>query len=290
MKRLFGILLILIGYASFSQETTDIEEVCLTQSEFKLYNLINKLRIENNEEIIPVSRSLTFVAKTHINDLNSNHPDTSVCNFHSWSDKGEWTPCCHNKYLPKTECMTSKPGELTDYNYDGYELTFWDSEMALPDSIIDLWSNFETSRNMILELEQWEDIEWDAIGLAISGKYALVWFGSREDKAVPVKLCSSGLEITGMEALNETSKISDARILFLPKTNRYHVITGSYSNTADAESAIKRLWENGYSEAGIVRGNQNFRISILNFPTLQEAKNERDKLGNQYKNAWILKY
>ncbi len=290
MERLFGIFFTIVSLTSFSQKNTDAEDVCITQSEFRLYNLINKFRIEHEKEIIPISKSLTYVAKTHINDLKNNHPDTSVCNLHSWSDKGNWTACCHNKYLPKTECMLNKPRELTDYKSNGYELTYWDSEVASPDSIMDLWTSVETSKNMILGFDKWKSYKWEAIGVATSGKYALVWFGTKDDKAGTVSLCGTQQKITNKGKLEEVSQIPEKSKLFLPKDGQYHIIYGSFTEQADAEKSINQLRKSGFPEAGVIRGNNKFRISLMSFASLQEAKNKRDQMGEKYSNAWILKY
>lgn len=44
-------------------------------------------RIEKGLAEIPLSKSLTFVAQTHVKDMELN-PASGYCNMHSWSDKG----------------------------------------------------------------------------------------------------------------------------------------------------------------------------------------------------------
>ncbi len=72
--------------------------------------------------------SMTHVAHLHVADLNQHQPDTSICNLHSWSDKGEWTSCCYQAYVPNQNCMWNKPKELTPYKYRGYELAYFDPQ------------------------------------------------------------------------------------------------------------------------------------------------------------------
>jgi len=47
----------------------------------------------------------------------------------------------------------------------------------------------------------------------------------------------------------------------------------------------------GFPNVKILKGkNNNFRISINDFPTLTDAKNGKNKLGEKYQSAWILQY
>ena len=62
----------------------------LTHEETKLYNMIMEYRSSYGLPKIPLSKSLTIVARTHIKDLILNKPDTGNCNMHSWSADGEW--------------------------------------------------------------------------------------------------------------------------------------------------------------------------------------------------------
>ncbi len=290
-KTVIFIGLIISSSLLFSQKkVNNIEDICLNKNEFRLYCLINKIRVENDKPILPLSASLTFVSKKHADDLNKNHPDTAICDLHSWSDKGIWSPCCHNKYLPKSECIRSKPGELTDYNYHGYELVYWDSEFADPDSLIELWTHTDKAVDMILNSGKWEYYEWNITGLSINNKYATVWFGEEKDPADPVTLCNTGKIITTDEIINEISRISEKPIVFLPKTDSYHIIFGSYTDLTEVEKLVEKYRNADFPNAGIIRGKNNFRISLMHFPSLQEAKKANEQLDNQYENAWILKY
>jgi len=102
----------------------------LTQEETNLYNLIMQYRAEKGLPSIPLSTSLTFVAKTHAKDLDQYQPDKGNCNMHSWSNKGPWTPCCYTRDHAKAKCMWDKPKELTNYSGNGFEIAYWTSETA----------------------------------------------------------------------------------------------------------------------------------------------------------------
>jgi sporulation related protein len=291
MKRLFlvGLMIISFGSAGFTQNKQETKaEICINQEELRLFNLINTYRKENNKAPIPLSGALTEVAKTHLLDLEKNHPDTSVCNSHSWSDKGNWTPCCYNVYLPKPECIQNKPKELTDYIYPGFELILFDSEQSTADSSFMLWTVVEASIDFLLQNNIWAKKRWNAMGVGISEHYSSVWFGEKIDKSKTPILCGSEKTLTEKELQNK--EIVKARDNFvLTESNRYHLVFGSFHVEEDAILTVKKF-KNSFPEAGLIVGNGKFRISLTNYASLQEAKAARDKLGEKYKSSWILKY
>lgn len=289
MIRSIIILLVFIPILLKSQEKDQSNAVCLTQQELRLYNLISSLRIENGQEMIPLSSSLTKVAQFHLNDLTENHPDTSICNHHSWSDKGNWVACCYNTYIPKPECMQNKPREITDYDHPGYEIIFWDSEKINPDSVMQIWSSVEASLQMFLQQDKWKKKRWEAIGLSLNDHYASVWFAEKPDHLPPPNLCGTERQLS-KEELTKTSRISQPEEQYiLTESNSYHIIFGSYSSRPEAIEVLKTYNKN-FPEAGIIKGDNNYRISLDSYPSLQEAKQVRDGMGERYKKAWILKF
>ncbi len=113
-KALLSCLCLLSALASFAQQPTE--------EELKLYNLIMEYRQEHNQPVIPLSKSLTIVAQTHVKDLQENRPVHGNCNMHSWSDQGPWTPCCYTPDHAQATAMWNKPRELTAYTGKGYEI------------------------------------------------------------------------------------------------------------------------------------------------------------------------
>ena len=175
MKTVFSILtLILISSISyFSQE--------LSKEELKLYNLIIEYRKSYGLPEIPISKSLTFVAQTHVKDLMLNNPDTADCNLHSWSNKGKWEPCCYNGNHAKAACMWEKPRELTKYTGLGFEIAAYSGNYISAQIALEIWQNSPRHNDVILNNDVWKQ-EWKAIGIGIYGNYAVVWFGNAIDK------------------------------------------------------------------------------------------------------------
>jgi uncharacterized protein YkwD len=163
----------LSSFISFSQQ--------LSGEEKKLYDLIMTYRKEKKLPAIPLSRALTFVAQTHAKDLVDNHPDKDKCNLHSWSAKGKWKKCCYTDDHANAECMWSKPRELTSYQGNGFEISYWSSSDALADGALNSWKKSNGHNPVIVNSGIWKDA-WKAIGIGIQGSYALVWFGNEVDK------------------------------------------------------------------------------------------------------------
>ena len=172
MKKLLLILLCL-PMIGFGQNLTD--------EEIKLYNLIIEYRSSKGLSKIPLSKSLIFVAQTHVKDLANNKPDVGSCNGHSWSDKGNWTPCCYTSDHARAKCMWNKPSELTSYKGNGYEISFWSSGEVTAEGALSGWKGSSGHNAVIINQGGWRNSSWKAIGIGIYKDYAAVWFGKERD-------------------------------------------------------------------------------------------------------------
>lgn len=171
-------VLALISATSYCQE--------LTRSEKELYKIIMKYRKEKGLPSIPLSASLTLVAQTHVKDLVNNNPVVEKCNLHSWSSNGTWTPCCYTPDHKQSECMWSKPAELTSYKAHGYEIaahTFNSNGDAVitAEDALQLWKKSSGHNAVIVNGDIWKD-KWNAIGIGMHKGFAVAWFGKEEDK------------------------------------------------------------------------------------------------------------
>jgi uncharacterized protein YkwD len=143
----------------------------------ELVAAINNYRKQYKLPALPVSPSLTLVAEAHVKDLYENQPDKGLCNLHSWSDKGKWTPCCYTDDHNKAWCMWGKPREITSYKGNGYEIVAWASIDISVSLAMDLWKKSNGHNGMILNQGTWKNHPWKAMGVAIYKNYASVWFG-----------------------------------------------------------------------------------------------------------------
>ncbi|MGD1846286.1 MAG: CAP domain-containing protein [Salibacteraceae bacterium] len=171
-------------------------EVCLSQEEMKLYRFINAYRKESGLNAVPLSKSLSYVAKTHCRDLLANHADLEDgCNSHSWSMKGEWSGCCYTADHKAATCMWDKPAELTNYPGQGFEIAFGSSSKeferfpATAQSALDGWKTSVHHNAVIVNRDIWKEVKWNAVGVGIEKGVATVWFGRETDPDGKPKLC-----------------------------------------------------------------------------------------------------
>ena len=156
------------------------DESPLTAMELELYEAINEYRVEEGLPEVPLSYSLTVVARTHVQDL-IDHGSTvlaGACNLHSWSDQGPWTPCCYDSHA-KASCMHNKPNELTNYTSAGFEISVSGASSAT--TALNAWKGSSGHRNVILNEGTWASYPWQAMGVGIEGGYSHVWFGTATD-------------------------------------------------------------------------------------------------------------
>jgi hypothetical protein len=284
MKKLLLILFICPSLL-FAQKGVP-DEFCLTADEYRLYELINAHRLINGMKEIPLSASLSFVARTHVIDLFTNHPDTGVCNLNSWSDKGEWTACCHNKYVPKEACIRDKPKELTKYTGEGYELTYAEVLNTNADTVFHFWNKIDEANEFLLNEGKWEEKTWRAMGVGIYKSYAVLWMGQRTDALPEPEVCES--------APTEEVKpeVSAGGIQLISKrTDRYYVIIASFQSEDDARKEAGKYEKMEGADLKILKNNQGqYRISINDYPNLDEAKVGKETYKTTFTGAWILNY
>ena len=185
------LLLVFVSSTAYTQKeivAKQLPEICITPTEFDLYSLINEYRAQKGLPAVKLSASLSFVARTHARDQTDNFKDGGRCNMHSWSGKGAWSACCYTPDHKKAKCMWSKPRELTNYQADGFEISFYStypysSPEAFAKDILDGWKKSSGHNDVIINKKIWKDMKWEAIGIGIYGEYADVWFGAVEDDA-----------------------------------------------------------------------------------------------------------
>lgn len=184
-------LILLVPLSLISQPAANgpgFGNICLSDTEQALLEMINQYRKQNKLKPVTISRSLSYVARTHAIDLSDHHKQNSRCNMHSWSDAGNWSACCYTDDHKRAKCMWDKPRELTEYPANGYEISFYTSRKypsvaAFAKDILDGWKQSRSHNEVIINKGVWKDIEWNAIGIGISENYATVWFGETVDPA-----------------------------------------------------------------------------------------------------------
>jgi len=280
------IVLILISIPRFSFSQNEIPaDFCIDQEELKLYNLFNEYRKTMNQPEIPLSKSLCFVAKQHINDLIQNKPDTNTCNFHSWSDKGEWTACCFEVELKDKSCMQKKPMELTNYPGIAYEIVYWENRIATADKAFDQWRETAASQSMIINIKNWESLNWNAVGICIEDNFAIAWLGEETDVETETKVCGTGTIIK-----NERPKTEEEELIVSEATGRFYIIFGNFSTIGDAKDQAIKYKSEGFKKVKIISKDNKFRISLADYSSKELASTGKKELPTKYKEAWVMEY
>jgi len=271
---------------SFFISNAQVPDLCLTREEYRLYSLINDARTKKGLPVVPISRSLSYVAKIHARDLFHNNPDTSYCSLNSWSDQGTWTACCHSKYTPNPSCIVNKPMELAKYPGEGHELCYWDSEILNPDTVMRFWLSIDQAREILLNEKKWSYFTWKALGVGIYKGYVCLWLGEMLDSLSEPTLCGSA---HGADFLPLPDK-SEQLVLLSKPSGRYYLIFASLKTEDDAKKELARFKKSGFAGAKIIFKDNLYRVSLSDFGTQQEALNAKKELGEEYKASWVTKF
>jgi len=195
-KKLILVIFFLFSYNAGIDAQTKIVQVsevpenfCISEAESKIYRMINEYRRQYDLPPIPLSRSLCYVANTHVKDLFFHNPDIEPCNFHSWSDRGPWKPFCYPGDEDKKNSVWDKPKELSGYPGKGFEIVYWENDAVMIDSVIAFWRSFDYFNGFLMNTGKWEGKQWNAIGIGICQNYAAAWFGEVADPGGTPYVC-----------------------------------------------------------------------------------------------------
>ncbi len=258
------------------------DDFCISQAEMQLYRMINDYRKRYELPPIPLSKSLSFVAVSHLKDLFFNHPDQEPCNSYSWSDKGPWKAFCYPTDENKKNSVWDKPKEFTPYKGKGYEIIYWENNNVVPDSIISIWKSIDYIKNYLLNTGKWQGKKWNSIGIGIYENYACAWFGELIDPAGPVFLCGNIPVRLPADTTKQFTKDKGINGI-------YHIIIKSNLPIDVASKLIPKLISEGYSAAKILEKDGKARISVYESVNKSETMIQLQVIKKKYKNAWLLK-
>lgn len=161
---------------------------CPSDREQALIAEIHSYRRSRGLSRIPVSPALNKVAQIHVRDLAQHAPhDENGCNLHSWSEDGEWTPCCYTPDHAQASCMWRKPQEITSYAANGYEIAA--SGATTAKDALSQWQSSPGHNAVLVNRGTWSSVKWEAMGVGMFEKYAVVWFGERPDSTATSPSC-----------------------------------------------------------------------------------------------------
>ena len=162
----------------------------LSAKEKELARLVNEYRVSKGLKPMPVSKSLTYVARTHNKDqiqhfrLDLKDSRGLKANSHSWSKYGNWTPMNFTEDHKYDEYMWNKPKELTNFKVNGYEIAHYnyiDNELdfktnlnAIPKDSLNGWKKSPGHNDVIVGNNGWDALS--VMGVSIHGNFADIWF------------------------------------------------------------------------------------------------------------------
>ena len=139
--------------------------------ENELFEIVNRYRKANGRRELRSSAPLSIIANRRILDLTQNMKTLT----HSWSN------CPYDIKDEKTySCVTDAPKRLNvGYLGEGYETLFrTTSGKANPVPALQAWQKSTLHNSIILNAGIFSDLEWDEVGVAVEGPYAVLWFGN----------------------------------------------------------------------------------------------------------------
>lgn len=283
-----GLLVLILAFSreSVAQQGADssLVNVCIDEESLTLFNLVNEYRKVLQLPSLSLSAGLTAVAQAHIRDLQLHRPDTGICNEHSWSGKGSWTPCCYDHRKPDRDCMMEKPFEISSYPGKGYELIYMENSDVVASTVFEYWRTLPPAKAFLTNMKEWEKFKWKAAGVAVSGGLAVIWLGEADDPAEGVEVCGTGRIIT-----NNRSQAARDTVLS-EQTGRFYLIIASLSSPEDARKQALELRSNGYPQAKVILKDGKYKVSIADYHTMGKAREAKASLPEDYREAWIMAF
>ncbi len=296
---------ILLWSSAFAQNTNKRipSDFCVDENGYAIYEAINNYRQKLALDPIPLSASLSYLAKLHVGDLAANfdmkNAWKSDCGMKSWSDKGHWKAFCYPKDQSKKRDIKDKAKELTPYRGKAWEILYWENDWAPdPDKVLQFWLEIPQSADMLSNTGKYASKNWLSIGVASADGYISVFLGRIKDTQGPAIPCH--LQVThsdthqNIDTPNTTTIIEESTIT-PPKTvsvttAAYHIIGASLNNKTDAETSLANYIKKGYTNAKIISvSTTKYRISLEQYATAEEANQALKSIQTQQKDAWLLK-
>ncbi len=181
------------GTMLFTEKKCVGDEINPTEKE--LFRIINEYRAQNKLPPVALSEPLSFVANRRLLDLTINVKYLT----HGWSN------CPYDiKNQSTWNCVFDSPRRLNaGYLGQGFENLYRNlGGGATPVLALEAWKKSPTHNNLILNLDIWKDMKFDALGVGISGNYAAIWFGSSGGEQINLGREIKGLGISFEKLVN----------------------------------------------------------------------------------------
>lgn len=162
----------------------------LSNKERELARMLNQYRVSKGLKPMPISKSLTYVARMHNKDqiqhfrIDLKDERGLEANCHSWSEYGPWTPMRYTHDHKYASRMHSKPRELTPFKVNGFEnavylyrdgdIDFSTSMNIYPKRALDALKESPGHNAVMIGQGSWKDLK--VMGVSIHNNFADIWF------------------------------------------------------------------------------------------------------------------
>lgn len=156
-------------------------------TEKEIFTLINAHRQQHGLPALQPSVNLAFVARKHAIDVVENNPDVNGGNLHSWSNKGNWKPVVYTSDHSQAQLMWSKPSEMTNYKFNGFEISYSYSQSSrktmtiTASQAVNGWKASPGHNSVMIQSGAFANTPMKAMGAGVYKGYACVWFGQQAD-------------------------------------------------------------------------------------------------------------
>lgn len=270
---------------TFAQTDTIPGNFCISSQEYQLYQLINDYRKAHSLAPLALSKSLSYVAKTHTHDLAMNYKSGTTCNMHSWSDKGRWTPICFPSEQSKKNNVWLKAKEIVGYPSEAREITYWSNTENEASQIVEFWSENKASADLLLNQNEWVSVSWKAMGIGMEDGYAVLLLGKAIDTELSTPVCGKETKVLN---INSPEYVASHAKESANQSPVYFITIASFSEMEDAANAVKSYKEMGYPKAVYIEADNKIRVAIDYFTDKKEADQALKKYAQKFKGAWVL--
>ena len=244
----------------------------ITKNELQLFEAINIFRAKHDLGELQLSPSLSFVAKTHLNDIRLYGKDEHGCNMNSWSDKGKWIPCCFNEKQKNLDLMTSKPSEIIGFRGKGYEIVIATKKGASIKDLAALWLSAKSTQDFIMNKGQSSNQNWQCIGVSIYNGFASIWASEMPDRITDVTFLkevnakttkAEPAQIDPLKAKAKTETTAETVNSSNPdKGTSYFLVHSSYTSLPDAMKTFESLKKDGFKNLVMIDARGKYRVAL----------------------------
>ncbi|CAF3898834.1 unnamed protein product [Rotaria magnacalcarata] len=227
--------------------------------EKEIFTLINNHRQQHGLPALQPSVNLAYVAHTHAMDVVENNPDVNGGNMHSWSDKGKWKPVTYTSDHRYASLMWSKPSEISNYKFNGFEISFGYGKnvrktMTLdPNRVVESWKNSPGHNDVMVQSGGFSHMPMKAMGAGVYKGYACVWFGHELDTySAP----------NGTPKGKEPNEFSGNYQLLNVQSNKVLDIYGK--GTDDGTNVQIFVNHGGENQIWVIHANQDGTVKLIN--------------------------